>query len=115
MLGGYAPSCAFSSNTNRDETYAYFEPFFNLPPRTLKDYFQVIKDPLSIKKLQKLVKGIRSRTDRSGVTEYKSWAAFEEKASLLWENAYYYNEDGSPIANMAKELEVSSPPDRLCY
>lgn len=89
-----------------DETYAYFEPFFNLPPRTLKDYFQVIKDPLSIKKLQKLVKGIRSRTDRSGVSEYKSWAAFEDKASLLWENAYFYNEDGSPIANMAKELEA---------
>ncbi|CAK7207617.1 hypothetical protein SEUCBS139899_010427 [Sporothrix eucalyptigena] len=88
-----------------DESYAYFEPFFNLPPRSLKDYFQVIKDPLSIKKLQKLVKGIRSRTDRSGVTEFKSWAAFEEKASLLWENAYYYNEDGSPIANMAKDLE----------
>ncbi|KIH89296.1 bromodomain protein [Sporothrix brasiliensis 5110] len=88
-----------------DPSYGYFEPFFNLPPRTLKDYFQVIKDPLSIKKLQKLVKGIRSRTDRSGVSEYKSWAAFEEKASLLWENAYYYNEDGSPIANMAKELE----------
>ncbi|CAK7234158.1 hypothetical protein SBRCBS47491_008854 [Sporothrix bragantina] len=88
-----------------DASYAYFEPFFNLPPRSLKDYFQVIKDPLSIKKLQKLVKGIRSRTDRSGVTEFKSWAAFEEKASLLWENAYYYNEDGSVIANMAKDLE----------
>ncbi|CAK7218032.1 hypothetical protein SCUCBS95973_003352 [Sporothrix curviconia] len=88
-----------------DDSYAYFEPFFNLPPRSLKDYFQVIKDPLSIKKLQKLVKGIRSRTDRSGVTEFKSWAAFEEKASLLWENAYYYNEDGSLIANMAKDLE----------
>ncbi|CAK7268709.1 hypothetical protein SEPCBS119000_003199 [Sporothrix epigloea] len=89
-----------------DENYAYFEPFFNLPSRTLKDYFQVIKDPLSIKKLQKLVKGIRSRTDRSGVTEFKSWAAFEDKASLLWENAYYYNEDGSVIVDMAKELEA---------
>ena len=89
-----------------DATYAYFEPFFNLPPRTLKDYFQVIKDPLSIKKLQKLVKGIRSRTDRPGVTEYKSWAAFEDRASLLWDNAYFYNEDGSPIANMARELEA---------
>ncbi|OAA55226.1 bromodomain protein [Niveomyces insectorum RCEF 264] len=88
-----------------EEGYAYFEPFFNLPSRTLKDYFQVIKDPLSLKKLQKLVKGIRSRTERLGVSEYKSWAAFEEKASLLWENAYYYNEDGSPIANLAKELE----------
>ncbi|CAK7265974.1 hypothetical protein SEPCBS57363_001861 [Sporothrix epigloea] len=88
-----------------DESYAYFEPFFNLPSRTLKDYFQVIKDPLSIKKLQKLVKGIRSRTDRSGVTEFKSWAAFEDKAKLLWENAYYYNEDGSVIANIAKDLE----------
>lgn len=61
-----------------------------------------------MKKLQKLVKGIRSRSDRSGVSEFKSWAAFEEKTSLLWENAYFYNEENSPIANMAKELEVRS-------
>ncbi len=94
------------TNDSSEEGYAYFEPFLNLPPRSLKDYFQVIKDPLSLKKLQKLVKGIRSRTDRSGVSEFKSWAAFDEKASLLWENAYFYNEDGSPIANIAKDLEV---------
>lgn len=81
----------------------------NLPPRSLKDYYQVIKEPLSLKKLQKLVKGIHGRGERSGVTEYKSWAAFEEKASLLWQNAYFYNEDGSDIADMAKELEVSNP------
>lgn len=41
------------------------------------------------------------------MTEFKSWAAFEDKAKLLWENAYYYNEDGSVIANIAKDLEVS--------
>lgn len=85
----------------------YFEPFLNLPPRSLKDYYQVIKEPLSLRKLQKLVKGIHGRGEKSGVSDYKTWAAFEEASSLLWQNAYYYNEDGSEIANMAKELEVS--------
>ncbi len=83
-----------------------FDPFINLPPRSLKDYYQVIKEPLSLKKLQKLVKGIHGRGERSGLTEYKTWAIFEQRASLLWKNAYYYNEDGSEIANLAKQLEV---------
>ncbi|KLU90597.1 hypothetical protein MAPG_10449 [Magnaporthiopsis poae ATCC 64411] len=30
-----------------------------------------------------------------------------ERASFLWENAYYYNEDGSEIWQLAKELEES--------
>lgn len=55
------------------------------------------------------MKGIHGRGEKSGITEYKTWAAFEEKASLLWQNAYFYNEDGSDIAEMAKELEVSAP------
>ncbi len=89
-----------------DDTFPYFEAFHNLPPRTLKDYYQVIKEPLSLKKLQKLVKGIHGRGERPGVTEYKNWTAFAEKASLLWQNAFYYNEDGSDIWLMAKELKV---------
>ena len=79
----------------RDE-FAAFEVFVTLPPRTLKDYYQVIPNPMSLKKLQKLVKG----------SEFKSWAAFEEETSTIWKNAWHYNEDGSEISNLAKDLEV---------
>lgn len=67
----------------------------------------MITEPLSLKKLQKLVKGIQGRGDVGGVSQFKSWAAFEEKAKLLWENAYYYNEEGSEIYELAQDLEVS--------
>ena len=66
----------------------------------------VIKDPLSLKKLQKLVKGVHGRGERTGSTEFRTWAAFEDRTKKLWENAYLYNEDGSEISEMAKELEV---------
>lgn len=62
---------------------------------------------MSIKKLQKLVKGVQGRNDATGVSEFKSWNAFEEKAKLLWTNAYFYNEEGSDIYVLAQELEVS--------
>ncbi|KAL6829622.1 Bromodomain-containing protein [Trichoderma afarasin] len=84
---------------------AYFEPFINLPPRALRDYYKVITDPLSIKKLQKMVKGVQGRNDATGVSEFKSWSAFEEKTKLLWTNAYFYNEEGSDIYVLAQELE----------
>jgi len=89
--------------------YPKFEIFFNLPPRALKDYYQVIKDPLCIKKLRKSVRGVHGRHKQpTGVSEFKSWAAFEAKASLIWQNALFYNEDGSEIAELAKELQVSA-------
>ncbi|OLN82908.1 Chromatin structure-remodeling complex subunit rsc1-like protein 2 [Colletotrichum chlorophyti] len=84
---------------------AYFEPFVNLPPRSLKDYYKAIKEPISLKKLQKAIKGIKGRSEATGVSEFKSWSAFEEKASLLWENAFYYNEEGSEIYDLAQELK----------
>ncbi|RFU77620.1 polybromo-1 [Trichoderma arundinaceum] len=84
---------------------AYFEPFINLPPRALKDYYKVITDPLSIKKLQKIVKGVHGRHDATGVSDFKTWSAFEEKTKLLWTNAYFYNEEGSDIYVLAQELE----------
>ncbi|KAI8203836.1 Chromatin structure-remodeling complex subunit rsc4 [Colletotrichum sp. SAR 10_86] len=77
-----------------DEPEAYFEPFVNLPPRALKDYYRVIKEPISIKKLQKSVKGVKGRNEATGTSEFKNWAAFEESASLLWKNACFYNEEG---------------------
>lgn len=89
---------------NRPE--AYFEPFVNLPPRALKDYYRVIKEPISIKKLQKSVKGVKGRNEATGTSEFKNWAAFEESASLLWKNACFYNEEGSEIYELAQELKV---------
>ncbi|KAK4105688.1 hypothetical protein N658DRAFT_128347 [Parathielavia hyrcaniae] len=88
-----------------DGTDPYFLDFINLPPRSYKDYFAVITSPLSLKGLQKLVKGIHGRQPATGVSDFKSWAAFEEKASLLWTNAHFYNEEGSLIHTLATELK----------
>jgi Bromodomain len=55
---------------------------------------------MSLKKIQKLVKG----------SEFKFWAAFEEETSTIWKNAWHYNEDGSDISNLAKDLEVRKYP-----
>jgi len=84
----------------------YFFDFINLPARTYKEYFAVITSPLSLKGLQKQVKGIRGRAPATGLSDFKGWAAFEERASLLWENAHYYNEEGSSIYQLATELKV---------
>ncbi|KAH7256406.1 Bromodomain-containing protein [Fusarium tricinctum] len=84
---------------------SYFEAFINLPPRSLKEYFKVISEPISIRKLQKMVKGVHARGETTGSSDFKSWAAFEEKAKLLWTNAYFFNEEGSEIYSVAQELE----------
>lgn len=89
-----------------DYEEAYFEPFINLPPRALRDYYKIVTDPLSLKKLQKIVKGVQGRGELTGISEFKSWAAFEERSKLLWTNAYFYNEEGSEIYSLAQELEV---------
>lgn len=78
-----------------------------MPPKSLKDYYQLIDEPMSLKKLWRAIKGMVGRAGATGVSEFKSWAALEEKASLLWSNAFYYNEEGSEIFELAKELKVS--------
>ncbi|KAH7326464.1 Bromodomain-containing protein [Stachybotrys elegans] len=85
---------------------SYFEPFINLPPRALKDYYRIVSDPISLKKLQKIVCGVQGRNNVTGMSEFKTWAAFEEKAKLLWTNAYFYNEEDSEIYALARELEA---------
>ncbi|KAI0431554.1 Bromodomain-containing protein [Xylaria sp. FL1042] len=87
------------------DDYPYFEPFIYLPPRTLRDYYEVIAEPLSLKALQKQVRGQHGRLEATYVSDFKGWAAFEDQASLIWKNAYHYNEDGSEIFTMAQELE----------
>lgn len=89
------------------DDYPYFEPFIYKPPRTLKDYYDVIAEPLSLKALQKQVRGQRGRLEATYVSDFKGWAAFEDQASLIWKNAYHYNEDGSDIFILAQELEES--------
>ncbi|KAG5950762.1 hypothetical protein E4U53_004461 [Claviceps sorghi] len=89
----------------KPEYDGYFEPFVNLPPRSLRDYYRVISEPLSLKKLQKEVLGVQGRGDPTGISDFKSWNALEERAKLLWSNAYFYNEEGSEIYELAQELE----------
>ncbi|KAI1766647.1 Bromodomain-containing protein [Hypoxylon sp. FL1150] len=91
----------------KDESgeFPYFEPFIYLPPRSLKDYYDIITEPLSLKALQKQVRGQHGRGGATYVSDFKAWAAFEDQASLIWKNAYHYNEDGSDISLMAQELE----------
>jgi hypothetical protein len=72
----------------------------------LKDYYEVIAEPLSLKGLQKQVRGQHGRSEATYISDFKGWAAFEDQASLIWKNAYHYNEDGSDIFVMAQELEV---------
>ncbi|CAJ2500093.1 Uu.00g029460.m01.CDS01 [Anthostomella pinea] len=88
-----------------DAEYPYFDAFINLPPRTLKDYYEVIAEPLSLNQLRKQVRGQHGRGEATYISDFKTWAALEDQASLIWKNAYHYNEDGSEISLMAKELE----------
>ncbi|KAL8895621.1 MAG: hypothetical protein Q9207_008089 [Kuettlingeria erythrocarpa] len=80
-------------------------PFINLPSRELREYYRVIKHPVSLRSVQKAVQGVRGRDKPTGVSNFKSWATFEEETSAIWKNAYHYNEDGSDISEAAKVLE----------
>ena len=66
----------------------------------------MVADHLSLKKLQKEVLGIQGRGEPTGISVFKSWSALEDRAKLLWTNAYFYNEEGSEIYDLAQELEV---------
>ena len=81
-------------------------PFLNLPPRDLRDYYQVVKNPVSLKAIQKQVRGIKGREKPTGTSFFKSWQMFEDEMDLLWTNARLYNEDTSDISALAGELEV---------
>ncbi|KUJ24337.1 Bromodomain-containing protein-like protein [Mollisia scopiformis] len=89
-----------------EDEFAHFEPFLILPSRTdYKDYYKVIKNPVSLKTFQKRVKGSQGRNAAPNASDFKNWAVFEEEASVIWKNAYEYNEDGSSIFALAQELE----------
>ncbi|KAF2260192.1 Bromodomain-containing protein [Lojkania enalia] len=82
-----------------------FQPFINLPSRSLKDYYQLIKRPMSLSAVQKRVRGVQGRNPPTGITDLKSWDAFEDEVTLIWQNAREYNEDGSDLYNLSLEFE----------
>ena len=84
-----------------------FAPFVNLPPRALHDYYAVIKQPTSLKGVQKRVHGVHGRNEVTGTTDFKSWDSFENEVSKIWNNAREYNEDGSEMFLLAGEFQVS--------
>ena len=74
----------------------------------MKDYYAVIQDPRSLQTLWEHTQGIDSEKKgaATGVSRSGTWDEFEAEASMIWANAYHYNEDDSEIFNLAKELEV---------
>jgi hypothetical protein len=85
-----------------------FTPFVNLPSRKLEDYYKLIKHPVSIKSVQKRTRGQHGRASPTGVSDFKTWDAFEDELSYIWKNAREYNEDGSDMYELANEFEVGS-------
>jgi hypothetical protein len=83
-----------------------FTPFQNLPSRTLTDYYQVIRHPVSLRSVQKKVRGQHGRNPPTWITDFHTWDAFEEEMSYIWDNCRTYNEDGSDMFNLAEDLEV---------
>lgn len=96
-----------STNLICSDEYPTFEPFIKLPDRKLRDYYQVIPHPVSFNTLRKHIRGSHTRSETIGISDFKSWDAFEEEVSSIWKNAKHYNEDGSAISALADNLEVS--------
>ncbi|KAF7189349.1 Protein polybromo-1 [Pseudocercospora fuligena] len=97
--------CAEAIQYTDDDGMAIFTPFVFLPSRKLEDYYKVIKHPVSIKGVQKLVKGVHGRNPPTGHTDFKTWDQFEQEVSFIWRNARDYNEDGSDMYQLANEFE----------
>ncbi|PGH18514.1 hypothetical protein AJ80_04484 [Polytolypa hystricis UAMH7299] len=83
-----------------------FHPFLSKPDRNLyKEYYDIIKHPVSLRAILKLVRGTDRRKNSTGMSPFKTWKAFEEEVSYIWRNAREFNEEGSDIVILAGELE----------
>ncbi|EME79415.1 uncharacterized protein MYCFIDRAFT_90064 [Pseudocercospora fijiensis CIRAD86] len=98
--------CAEAIQYTDEDGMAIFTPFVYLPSRKLEDYYKVIRHPVSIKGVQKLVKGVHGRNPPTGHTDFKTWDQFEQEVSFIWRNARDYNEDGSDMYQLANEFEA---------
>ncbi|KAK3714650.1 hypothetical protein LTR37_007630 [Vermiconidia calcicola] len=81
-----------------------YSPFGNLPTRKLEDYYKVIRHPVSLKSVAKRARGQHGRAPPTGVTDFKTWDAFQDEVSFIWRNAQDYNEDGSDMYNLASDF-----------
>ncbi|CRL28439.1 Bromodomain [Penicillium camemberti] len=82
-------------------------PFIGKPDRNLyRDYYEIIQHPVSLRSIQKRVRGTDSRKNSSKTTAYPTWQSFEEEVSYVWRNAREYNEDDSDISILAGVLEA---------
>lgn len=75
----------------------------------MKDYYEATPHPMSLRLLQKIVKGTSSTRGKSsslGTPPFKTWAAFEEEFSYIWKNTFEYNIEDSEIYARGKQLEV---------
>ncbi|KAK5694460.1 hypothetical protein LTR17_024799 [Elasticomyces elasticus] len=88
-----------------EEGLEIYSPFGNLPTRKLEDYYQVIRHPVSLKAVAKRCRGQHGRAPPSGVSDFKTWDAFEEEMGFIWRNAWEYNEEGSGMYILANDFE----------
>lgn len=65
------------------------------PKRDYPDYYQVIERPTSIADVKSMVRQ----------NKIADWNALAREVRLIWSNAKEYNEPGSPIYEMAEELD----------
>lgn len=72
--------------------------FTNLPDKKLyPDYYEVIKTPVSLKRIQKKVES----------SKYPSWDAFQQDVVLMFQNARVYNLPDSQVCLDAAALEAA--------
>jgi hypothetical protein len=103
----YIDECSLT--LNQRDAIATFADFIDLPTRSLKDYYATIQHPLSLKSLQKVVKGVsgsRGRSSSGGGSPFLTWPQFEKEISYIWTNTFEYNMEDSEIYARGKQLEV---------
>ena len=82
-------------------------PFIHKPDRNLyKDYYEIIQHPVSLRAIQKQIRGIEGRKLVHKDTAFTSWQAFEDEVEFIWRNAREFNEDESEIVALAGIVEV---------
>ncbi|KAI9731537.1 MAG: hypothetical protein M1834_004657 [Cirrosporium novae-zelandiae] len=82
--------------------------FRNLPSKSIPGYYESIKYPMSIREMKKKVQGGSGvgRGRPSGITQLRTWQAFEHEISFIWKNAREFNEAGSEIVELVGKLEA---------
>ncbi|OOQ86401.1 hypothetical protein PEBR_21542 [Penicillium brasilianum] len=94
------------------EDVAY--PFIGKPDRNLyRDYYEIIQHPVSLRTIQKQVRGTDSRKNPSKTTAFPTWKSFEEEVAYIWRNAREYNEDGSDISMLAEAKKHVPDPTQV--